>query len=836
MERPNLVLKDTCTPEPYKTPNSGGGKSNPYPRDRARHSAKLKNELGAAIACESTKRENGEVTREGTYLSFRGPVNGELDFSSLEYLPSKIRLLNVKQEGNTDVATVFVPKSKTEHYEKAIAAYSDPSRDNEKSGNPAHNALMSSIEEVSLSTLQRFWTGRNDLLPGEEKAWVEAWLRYGDESPDDVKQSFIDLLEAEGIEYKKDPVIFPERLVMLVRANATDLSRLIDKSDYLAELCEGIEATAFLDDEGPADQALWINDLLERTTFESGSSVVCVLDSGVNGAHPLLKPMVADDALMSANSAWDTADHYDNGNGHGTGVAGLALYGNLSEKLVSTERYTVNHRLESVKLFEASNPTPEEFYAAVSQNAFSLAAAQHYEQNRIFCSAVTANEAELTDGSPTSWSAAIDSVISHPDDPEEAHELFLVSAGNVNTGMLSELGYPETNAIRSVRSPGQAWNALTVGAYSENAYLADDATRQMGDKPVAAHGELSPFSTTSLAWPKAAPVKPEIVLDGGNAVTDGQAYYSPSNLSPLSTGADISARPLRMFNGTSAAVSEAAWMAAEIENAYPDLWPETIRGLMVHSADWSEAMLDQFCPKGSEQDRQSTGRYRLLRMCGYGIPSLDKAIECGKNRVNLIIQDELTPFEHRMVNGKSVWGMKDMHLHHIPWPKDLLQQFSDVTARMRVTLSYYIEPCPGKRGWKNRYRYASHGLRFDVNKPAETKEEFAKRMNLAMRDESDGKGRKDSKGWFLGVNNRSAGSVFSDFKETQAIELSDIEYIAVYPIIGWWRELHSQDKANSKARYSLIVTIETPETEIDLYSAIKNKIEVASPIAIEVPR
>ena len=78
--------------------------------------------------------------------------------------------------------------------------------------------------------------------------------------------------------------------------------------------------------------------------------------------------------------------------------------------------------------------------------------------------------------------------------------------------------------------------------------------------------------------------------------------------------------------------------------------------------------------------------------------------------------------------------------------------------------------------------------------------------------------------------------MFSDFKETQAIELSDIEYIAVYPIIGWWRELHSQDKANSKARYSLIVTIETPETEIDLYSAIKNKIEVASPIAIEVPR
>lgn len=832
MERPNLTLKDTCTPEPYKTPNGGGGRSNPYPRDRARHSAKLKNELGTAIACDSARRESGEVTREGTYLSFRGPVDGELDFPSLEYLPSKIRLLNVKQEGNTEVATVFVPKMKTRHYEDAIAEYSDSSHDNAKSGNPAHNNLLSSIEEISLSTLQRFWTGREDLLPGEERVWVEAWLRYGDESSDDVKQSFIDLLKAEGIEYKKGPVVFPERLVMLIRANAAELTGLIDKSDNLAELCEGIEATAFLDDEAPADQSLWVNDLLSRTTFEGGSSVVCVLDSGVNGAHPLLKPMVADDALMSANPAWDTADHTD----HGTGVAGLALYGNLAGKVTSTDRYTVAHRLESVKLYEASNPTPEEFYAAISQDAFSLAAAQHFEQNRIFCSAVTANEAEQTDGSPTSWSAAIDSIISHPDDPEEAHELFLVSAGNINPGMLSEAGYPDTNAIRSVRSPGQAWNALTVGAYSENAYITDDATRQMGDRPVAVHGGLSPFSTTSLAWPKATPVKPEIVLDGGNAVTDGRAYFAPSNLSPLSTGADLSARPLKMFNGTSAAVSEAAWMAAELENAYPDLWPESIRGLMVHSANWSDAMLEQFCPRGSERDRQSTGRYELLRMCGYGIPSLDKAIECGKNRVNLIIQDELTPFERRKANGKTVWGMKDMHLHHIPWPKDLLQQFGDVTARMRVTLSYYIEPCPGKRGWKNRYRYASHGLRFDVNKPSETEMEFAKRMNLAMRDESEGMGRADSKGWFLGVNNRSAGSVFSDFKETQAIELSDIEYIAVYPIIGWWRELHSQDKVGSKARYSLIVSIETPETEIDLYSATKNKIEVASPIAIEVAR
>lgn len=315
-------------------------------------------------------------------------------------------------------------------------------------------------------------------------------------------------------------------------------------------------------------------------------------------------------------------------------------------------------------------------------------------------------------------------------------------------------------------------------------------------------------------------------------MTDGHTIFASQDLSPLSTGAEIARRPIQSFYGTSAAVSEAAWMAAELENAYPDLWPETIRGLIVHSARWPQAMLNQFCPPGSSLDKPTTGRRDLLRMCGYGIPSLERARECASNRVNLIVQGELTPFACVVEGGIKKYRMKDMHLHHLPWPEDLLQKFGDTKAVLRVTLSYYIEPCPGNRGWTNRYRYASHGLRFDVNSPSETKDEFARRINRAMRDEGEGRGQRNSRGWFLGTSNRTAGSVFSDFKETTALELSDIEYVAVYPIIGWWRELHSQDKVNSKARYSLIVSIETPGLDIDLYTSIKNKIKISAPIPI----
>lgn len=73
---------------------------------------------------------------------------------------------------------------------------------------------------------------------------------------------------------------------------------------------------------------------------------------------------------------------------------------------------------------------------------------------------------------------------------------------------------------------------------------------------------------------------------------------------------------------------------------YPRAWPETIRALIVHSANWTPMMREQFCT----EDTKSTGRKNLLRACGYGVPDLQRAIQCMSNRVNLVIEEELQPF------------------------------------------------------------------------------------------------------------------------------------------------------------------------------------------------
>lgn len=185
--------------------------------------------------------------------------------------------------------------------------------------------------------------------------------------------------------------------------------------------------------------------------------------------------------------------------------------------------------------------------------------------------------------------------------------------------MLNGTVYPEVNEIRSVRSLGQSWNALAVGAYNENALVEQNGILATGYKPVAIPGELCPLSTTSLQWRHSiALVKPEIVCPSGNIVGMNRDYSDCQDLSLLTTGADVASRPLDTVNATSATVAEAAYMAAELENAYPNLWPETVRGLLVHSARWSRAMIDRYSPKGSPEDMAAKGRRRLLRACGYG--------------------------------------------------------------------------------------------------------------------------------------------------------------------------------------------------------------------------
>ena len=49
----------------------------------------------------------------------------------------------------------------------------------------------------------------------------------------------------------------------------------------------------------------------------------------------------------------------------------------------------------------------------------------------------------------------------------------------------------------------------------------------------------------------------------------------------------------------------------------------------------------------------------------------------------------------------------EMRVHELPWPKEELLGLGEKEVELRVTLSYFIEPNPGERGWTDKVQYQS---------------------------------------------------------------------------------------------------------------------------------
>lgn len=805
---PIIFISDVKENIAYKSPQSGGGGLRLPSRDRAAHGRRilqrLENSWRQFQAMQSGREAVSSPTREGIYLEFRSKAGFDLVTKSLEDIRQGVRLLNIRKvEENGEaltIATVYIPAGKERFFISKLQAYLD--QDTAK-GNPHNAALVNSIEEVKLAIFESFWQDADGLIPESVPEWCEVWLRTNKDM--DAVAAFSEVCQRLGIALQQGAIPFPERAVVLVKADKAQLTELMQASDQIAEYRRARETVQFFVNLSNVEQAEWVRELLARANFDEASSTsVCILDTGVNNGHPLISPVLSDDDLHSYHEAWGPNDHH----GHGTRMAGVAVYGNLSEALQSNHGLEIKHIIESGKILPPTGENDPMLYGYITKQVISKAEIQAPARKRIICMAVTAHQYDQ--GKPSSWSGAIDSLASGAED--DVQRLVILSAGNVTRDWKD---YPDVNQISSVHSPSQSWNAISVGAYTELTAISDP--NLSGYAPIAPQGGLSPFSTTSLTWEKTKwPIKPEVLFEGGNAAIDGDGFSTEcDDLSILTTHHQPSNAQFDSFGMTSAATAKAAWMAAQIQTRYPAAWPETIRGLMIHSADWTQALKDQFFDGASDKAKYQN----LIRTCGYGIPNLDKALYCTNNNLVLIAQEYLQPFDRR--EAGSGYRTKDMHFYELPWPKDVLLALGAIPVKMRVTLSYFIEPGPGEIGWKDKYRYRSHGLKFDVNMASETKDAFVRRVNKEARDEDEQDGfSNDSGRWAIGAQNRHLGSIHSDFIEGTAAEMATCNFIGVFPTIGWWRERSHLGKWNKQTRYSLIVSLETPAVEIDLYTPV----------------
>ena len=563
------------------------------------------------------------------------------------------------------IATVFIPDAAADHFLKKVEAY----RAEIRTGKPKNEALISRIQTIAVAAVRSVYTDDQTLFPAAgERIWWEIWIRQGH------VEAFDAVVHRLDIPASPQRLVFPDREVRLVLGDEITIARLFLNSDAIAELRRAKDTPAPFVDWSNVEQAAWTADLATRLVIPQNRDVSVCDCHGRHSSTSLAFSVLDVSDVHAYDPNWNGGDN----RGHGTNMAGATVYGDLTPLVTSNRSVPLTHVLESVKILPDEGENDPKLYGAITGESIARAEIQAPERRRAVCMAVTSNIG-VNRGRPSSWSSAIDQLCFGD---ETARRLILVSAGNIREG-LSKDDYPNRNAVESIENPAQAWNAITVGAYTEKATLTDPS--YTGWEPIAPVGDLSPASRTSVTWERQWPLKPDIVVEGGNWAALGDQCDCPDDLGILTTYRDPTTRHFDIFRDTSAATAIAGNFAGKLLAAVPERWPETIRALMIHSSEWTPVMRAQLDAATSEQQKRV-----VLRKYGYGVPNYDRAVLSAANDLTLIVEDELQPF---FKDGTAI-KTRHMNLHRLPWPRTELEQLGEMAVELRVTLSYYVEPIP----------------------------------------------------------------------------------------------------------------------------------------------
>lgn len=812
-DRRHLRVEAFAKSEAYRRPNLAV-----VPRDYARiaaaHAETLSREFASAIEAASNRLlgEREDVAGlPGTYVGVETAPNGPVP--NLEWKTQGVRVSALDRTETGSVrGTLFVPDAARDFVAGKLNEYGEKRTDADK---PRHDGRFAPIERFFEARLEDLWTDSRVLPELGTNAWWELWCWQ------DRVQNALSKAEALNLPVASDRLVFPERVLIYVYGARDAISRLVASCDAVAELRMGRDTAAYFMGLKRPDQHGWVGEAVERLELsaDADQTALCILDTGVNIAHDLIAPILPADRRFSVRQAWGIDDH----DGHGSEMAGLAAFGDLTSAFQTNAAIPIDYNLESVKLVHppALPATDPGNFGLVTAQAIALPEIAFPQTRRIYCLAVT--QPGVHGPRATSWSAALDAAAYECAAPgaNPPDRLILVSAGNLQ----DEVGLTDLEQWENfeIEDPAQAWNVLTVGGVTDKIEVADKGYESW--KAAAEVGALSPYSRVSSAWNRGvSPIKPELVVEAGNRGIDpaDQSLLSgmPS-LSLLTTSASPVNEPLSVSWATSAATALGSRMGAGLWSKHGDLWPETVRALLVHSARWSPWMEARLLQTNSKAER-----LRWLRHFGYGVPSLERARASAGNSLALVAQRRIQPFVKE--KGATHATAKEADFYELPWPKAALLALGDHAVRIRVTLSYFVEPNPNAAGSILAARYRSAGLRFGLQLRNETAKQFAARINqLASLDDDDAADIAEADVTrVLGERSISAGSLHVDEWRGSAADFADRNGLAVFPVGGWWKGV--KDRVNNGMRYALVVTIDAGDTEVDLHA------EVAAAVNVEV--
>lgn len=392
-----------------------------------------------------------------------------------------------------------------------------------------------------------------------------------------------------------------------------------------------------------------------------GAPVIGILDSGVND-HPLLNRLVVGRHL--GEGILDAADVW----GHGTSVAGTALFGDLRD-VIQTGALEPVGRLAVAKVVDNNGRFPER--RTVPRVMDTAIRTLHADQGcRLFVLSLGDTNANLPEGRVGPWAATLDALA------RELDVLIVVSAGNrerprpfmAATSEELVTVYPTylLEPENRLAEPAGAVNVMTVGAVAGGTGLDARHALDANVRPITQEwGEPSPFTRVG---PGAGGVrKPDVVDLGGTAVFDVPSIsLAGAPRLPAAGVITLNHRYTEQFftaaGGTSFAAPLLIHKAAHLLRRMPNASANLLRALLVGAAR---------TPGAFEQRLGAMTVAERARIGGNGVVDPIRAAYSDDHRVVLYAEDALE--------------MDEFAVYRVPIPPEFR---TGGDRRIRVSLAY----------------------------------------------------------------------------------------------------------------------------------------------------
>lgn len=531
---------------------------------------------------------------------------------------------------------------------------------------------------------------------------------------------------------------------------------------------------------------------------------ICILDSGINSNHPLLRSAVGEvESFISGVDPEDDA-------GHGTAVAGIALYGDL-EQCLAANFWKPEVWLYSGKIMTRALDSDGAVFDPLTieqgiERAVAYFAGEH--GCRIFNLSI-GNENAPYDGRHIRGIAyTLDRLA------REYDILFVVSAGNFRgtetvpkTDWRSD--YPEYLLAEesSIIDPAPALNVLTIGALAN--HTATASAQRHGESEIielspAAEDQPAPFTRHGSL--QKGTIKPDLVAHGGNLSMSMQNYYSqprPSfqRLGVLTLNHDfMGGTLLKDISGTSFSAPYITHLAGRLLSFYPQASANLLRALLVN-----HAALPPACRAVFPGD---LGKH-LRQVAGYGKVNADTLFRSTEAQVVLLAEEAIANDTHQFFE--------------LPLPDNFLRR-NRATRRLIVTLAY----SPPVR--TTRLEYAATKISYRLVEGTSL-EEVQRHFNHALK--KDVETIADSR-----APNRE---ISSQEREKGTVQSSIWTFRELKPTGKWFVIVTRQDKdwgsslCNELENYALVATVSDRDNqEVQLYTQIQMRIREQEQVRVRL--